>query len=69
MLTMTSQEIDCVVASFKAWCTQNNKPAPRPEDAEVYFTYAQHFESSIGELIDNDWDDFLVFLNERGLLG
>jgi len=68
MLTMTSQDIDYVTASFKAWCVQNTKPAPTAEDAEVYFTYVQHFEPSVAELLDNDWDDFLVFLRERGLL-
>ncbi len=68
MLTMTSQEIDYVAASFKAWCVQHKKPAPTAEDAEVYFTYVQHFEPSVAELLNNDWDDFLAFLRERGLL-
>jgi len=68
MLTMTSQEIDYVVASFKAWCVQHDKPAPTLEDAEVYYTHVQHFEPAVAEFVDGDWDDFVAFLRERSLL-
>lgn len=68
MLTVTEQEIDFVAASFKAWCAQHGKAAPTADDAAAYFAFAQSNEPYAAELIDNDWDDFLAFLQERRLL-
>lgn len=69
MQTITSDEIDYIVASFRAWCVANDKPAPTAEDALAYFSYAQSNEPFVAEKLDGDWDDFLAFLQERRLVG
>lgn len=68
MQTITSDEIDYIVASFKAWCRTNAKPAPTAEDALAYFNYAQNAEPFVAERLDGDWPDFLTFLQERRLV-
>ena len=68
MLTMTSDEIDYVAASFKAWCAAHGKPAPDADDALAYFTYAPTQDPTVAEFIDGDWDDFQAFLRERRLI-
>ena len=68
MLTMNDQEIGYVAASFRAWCMQHKIAAPDLDTARAYFDYVQGHEPSVAEFIDGDWDDFLVFLNERRLL-
>jgi hypothetical protein len=69
MQTVTSDEIDYIVASFRAWCVANGKPAPTAEDAFVYFSHVQEHEPFVAEKLDSDWDDFLAFLQERRLIG
>lgn len=69
MQTITSDEIDYIVASFRAWCADNGKPLPTAEDAFAYFSYAQAHEPFVADKIDGDWDDFLAFLQERRLIG
>jgi len=66
--TVTSAEIDYIVASFKAWCTAHGKATPTTEDAAAYFTHVQQAEPFIAERLDDDWDDFLAFLRERRLI-
>ena len=68
MQTLTSQDIDYLAASFKAWCAANSKPAPTTEDAFIYFSYVQEQEPYLADLIDGDWEDFVAFLRERRLL-
>lgn len=68
MQTITSAEIDYIVASFRAWCAEHGKPAPTAEDALAYFTHVQQAEPFIAERLDDDWDDFLAFLRERRLI-
>jgi hypothetical protein len=68
MQTVTADEIDYIVASFRAWCAANGKPAPAAEDAYAYFLYVQSAEPFVAEKLDDDWDDFLAFLLERRLL-
>jgi hypothetical protein len=68
MQTVTSDEIDYITASFKAWCAANAKPAPTAEEAYAYFQHAQAAEPFIAEKLDGDWPDFLAFLQERRLV-
>ena len=68
MQTITSDEIDYIVANFKAWCVANAKPAPTAEDAFAYFAHAQSSEPFVAERLDGDWPDFLAFLQERQLI-
>ncbi len=72
MQTLTSEEIDYVSASFRAWCAVHTeshaKPAPTLESAFAYFSYVQEHEPFVAELIDGDWEDFVAFLRERQLL-
>jgi len=68
MLTMTSQEIDYVAASFAAWCAANGTSAPDVTAALAYFNHVQENEAYVAELIDADWDDFIAFLRERRLI-
>ena len=68
MQTVTTDEIDYVTASFRAWCLEHEKPAPTVEDAFAYFNHAQSNEPFIAEKLDGDWDDFLAFLLERQLV-
>ena len=68
MQTLTSEEIDYVSASFRAWCAVHAKPVPTLESAFAYFSYVQKHEPFAAELIDGDWQDFVAFLRERQLL-
>jgi hypothetical protein len=68
VLTMTSQEIDYVAASFAAWCAANGRSSPDVTAALAYFNQVQHHEPYAAELIDADWDDFIAFLRERRLI-
>ena len=68
MQTLTSDEIDYVAASFRAWCAGHGKAVPTVEDALAYFTDAQSNEPFVAEKLDGDWDDFLAFLRERRLV-
>jgi hypothetical protein len=68
MQTLTSEDIDYVSGSFRAWCTANNQPKPSLDQAFAYFSYVQEYEPYVAELIDGDWDDFVIFLRERKLL-
>ncbi len=68
MQTLTSDEIDYIAASFRAWCSAEGKAAPTADDALAYFTQVQAQEPFIAERIDGDWDDFIAFLRERRLM-
>jgi len=68
MQTVTSDEIDYIVASFRSWCATHGKPAPTAEEAMAYFSYVQTNEPFIAEKLDGDWEDFLAFLQERRLI-
>jgi hypothetical protein len=68
MQTLTSDEIDYIAASFRAWCASEGKAAPTADDAAAYFSHVQTHEPFIAERIDGDWDDFIAFLRERQLL-
>jgi hypothetical protein len=69
MQTMTSDEIAYVVASFKAWCAAHDKPVASEEEALGFFTYVHNEAPALAELITDDWEDFIAFLQERRLLG
>lgn len=68
MQTITTDEIEYIAASFRAWCAAQGKPAPTAEDAFAYFSHAQTNEPFVAEKLDGDWDDFLAFLQERQLV-
>ncbi len=68
MQTLTSDEIDYIAASFRAWCSAEGKGAPTADDALAYFTHVQAHEPYIAERIDGDWDDFIAFMRERRLV-
>jgi hypothetical protein len=68
MQTVTSDESDYIVASFRAWCVANGKAAPTVEDAFAYFNYVQANEPFVAEKLDGDLEDFIAFLRERRLL-
>jgi hypothetical protein len=68
MQTLTSDEIDYIAASFRAWCTAHVPSTPTAKDALVYFSYVQAHEPFVAEKIDGDWDDFVAFLRERQLV-
>ena len=68
MQTLTSDEIDYITGSFRAWCAAEGKLAPTAEDAAAYFSHVQDHEPFIAERIDGDWDDFIAFLREWRLV-
>ena len=68
MQTLTSDEIDYIIASFRAWCAAQGKTPPTAEDAAAYFSHVQDHEPFVAERIDGDWDDFIAFLREWRLV-
>jgi hypothetical protein len=68
MQTLTSDEIDYIAASFRAWCAAEGKLIPTADDALAYFSHVRTHEPFIAERIDDDWDDFIAFLRERRLV-
>lgn len=68
MQTLTSDEIDYIATSFRAWCAAQGKSAPTADDALAYFSHVQANEPFVAEWIDDDWEDFIAFLRERRLV-